>query len=158
MFVIQLELLAGEYLLLGVGIALLDLGLDRRQALVFEAADRVGGRAGQFQQVAKEQGASLFDDRQDFALPFGKGGALRPGGVRETPTKRLSFQPSCSFRTGLGKNAFQSNLRCAAIILADPARELEDLGRDQRLAADGVQNRAQLGRAANARSSRSRTP
>ncbi len=46
---------------------------------------------------------------------------------------------------GLGQDAFQGRLRRAAVILADPAGELEDLGRDQRLRADDLQDGFEVG-------------
>ena len=46
---------------------------------------------------------------------------------------------------GLGQDAFQGRLRRAAVILADPARELEDFWRHESLRADDLQDRLKGG-------------
>ena len=60
-------------------------------------------------------------------------------------TYSRSRQLACSWRTASGRTLFKRHLRRAAVVIADPARELEDLGRDERLRADDLEDGLEAG-------------
>ena len=140
---VQRQRLRGQNVLARVGVALGNLRGDRDQAPVFQAAD--GRRRGlrQRQQFAQRQLGPFFEDAPDFLLPLGQ---LRQfAGDRQGADMQPLAPVGLLVADGLGQDAFQRRLRRAAVVFADPAGELEDLGRDQRLRADDFEDGLERG-------------
>ena len=98
---------------------------------------------GKFEQFLERKFAAFFDDAPDFLLALGEFGQIACGwqGAHKQP-----FAPAGLFAAdGFGQDTFQGGFRCATIIAADPAGELQDFGRDERLCADDFEDGFQPG-------------
>ncbi len=135
---VQRQRLAGQNVLARVRVALGNLRSDRDQAPVFQAADRRRRGLRQCQQFAQRQFAPFFKDAPDFLLPLGQ--FRQFAGDRQGADMKPLAPVGLLVADGLGQDAFQRRLRRAAVVIADPARELEDLGRDERLRADDFED------------------
>ena len=77
--------------------------------------------AGQFEQFLQGKFAPLFHDVPDFTLTFRQ---LRQIAGKRQDAHKKSFAPAgFLFANGFRQNAFQSDLRRAAIVIGNPARE-----------------------------------
>ena len=115
---------------------------DCDEALVFEAANGGGGGFGEFEQFAQGHFAAFLDEVPDFALAFGQLGKFA---IEGHDAHEEAFAPAGLFLAhGFGQDAFQGNFGRTAVILADPAGELEDFGGDKRLRADDFQDGPQI--------------
>ena len=127
----------------GVGIAFGDLGRDGNQAFVFEAANGACGGAGKFYQFLEGHFAALFDDVPDFFLTFRQFGKLA---IERKRADVESLAPASVFvANSIGKDGFERDFGSAAVVLANPASELEDFGRDERLRADDFEDGLEFG-------------
>jgi hypothetical protein len=121
-----------------VGVALGNLGSERDEASVFQAADRCRRGLCQGQQFPQRQLGSLLEDAPNFLLPLGQ---LRQFAADRQRANVKPFAPvGLLVADGLGQDAFQGRLRRAAVVFANPAGELEDFGSDQRLRTDDFQD------------------
>ena len=126
-----------------VGIALGNLRGDFDQAAVFEFADGGGGGFGQFDQFRQRQFAPFLDDVPDFLLAFGQ---FRKFAAHRQRADKQSLAPAGFLLAhGFGQNGFQRDFRRAAVVIGNPARELQDLRRDERLRADDFENGFEIG-------------
>ena len=119
---------------LRIRIALGDLVGDGNEVLVFEAADGLGGGLGEFEEFLQRHLAALFEVVENLLLALGE---LRGLAGRREETDEEAFAPAVLLAANdLGQHALQGGLRRAAVVVRDPARELEHAGRDEGLLAD----------------------
>ena len=121
-----------------VGIAFGNLRGDFDQAAVFEFADGRGGGFGQFDQFRQRHFAPFLDDVPDLLLPFRQ--FRKFAGRRQRADKQPLAPAGFLLAHGFGQDAFQGGFRRAAVIFGNPARELQDLRRDQGLRADDFED------------------
>ena len=140
---IQRQRLRRQNVLAGIRIALGNLRGDFDQTAVFEFADGGGGGFGQFDQFRQRQFAPFLDDVPDFLLAFGQ---FRKFAAHRQRADKQAFAPAGFFLAhGFGQNGFQRDFRRAAVIIGNPAREFQDLRRDERLRADDFENGFEIG-------------
>ena len=97
-----------------------------------------GGGFREFEQFLKRHFAAFLDDIPDLALAFGEFRQFT--GERQRADKQPLAPAGFFLADRFGQDAFQGDFGRAAIIFANPARELEDLGRDERLRADDFED------------------
>src|SRR5262245_7627846 len=119
-----------------VRVAFGDLGGNGQQTFVFEAANGGGGGRGQFEQFLERQFAALFDEVPDFALALWE--FWQFAGKRQGPDEQPFAPAGLFFADDFGQNALKRNFRRATVIVRDPTRELQHLGRNQGLRADDL--------------------
>ncbi len=130
-------------MLTGIRITFGNLGSDLNQAAIFEFADGGGGGFGQLDQLLQRQLAPFFNDVPNFLLAFGQ---FRKFAAHRQRADEQSLAPAGFFLAhGFGQNGFQRGFRRAAVVIGNPARELQDLRRDERLGADDFQNWFEIG-------------
>ena len=99
-------------------------------------ADGGAGRFREFEQFLQRQFAAFLDEVPDFALTFGQFGKLARW--RQHANKQPLAPAGLFLAHSLGQDALERNLRRAAIIFANPSRQFQDFGRDQRLRAEDL--------------------
>ena len=111
---------------------------DFHEAAIFELAHGGGGGFGEREQFGQQHFAAFLDNIPNVLLTLWQ---FRKFTARRQRADEQLFFPAISFLAdGFGQNAFQRRLRRAAIILGNPAREFQHLGRDERLRADDFEN------------------
>ena len=134
--------LGGEDLLARVRVAFGDFRGDDHQALVLQLPHRGGGGARERQQLLQRQFAALLDQVPNLALAFGQFGELAR---RHQGAHMEEFAPAGGFFPHrLGQHALERGLGRAAVVVADPARQLQHLGRDEGLFADDFEERLRI--------------
>ncbi len=127
----------------GVGIALGNFGADGDQPLVLQMSHGGAGGFGEFDQLLERHLAPFLDDVPDLALALGQFRKLAV--QRHYPDEETLAPASLLLADGFGQDALERNLRRAAIIFANPPRQLEDFGRDEGLRADDLDDGPQAG-------------
>ena len=139
---VQLERLRWENVFLAIRIALGDLRRDADKPLVLELANGRRGRAGQTHQLLQRQLAPFLDDRPKIRLPLGQLGQLAVH--RQRANEQPLAPPIRLLANSVGQHRLHRHLRGAAVVVGDPADEPENRRRDQRLAADRLDNFAEV--------------
>ena len=121
-----------------IRIALGNFRGDLNQTAIFQFANRRGSGFGQFDQFGQQNFAAFLDDVPNVLLPFRQ---FRKFAAHRQRADKQSFAPAGVFLAhGFGQDGFQRGFRRAAVIFANPARELQDFRRHQRLRADDFEN------------------
>ena len=142
LFRVQRDRLRGQDGFVRVRIAFGNLRADRDEALVLQLAHRLGRGAGEAEQFLERQLAPLFDHGPDILLALGQ---LRQLACARDHAGVKAFAPAgLLLAHGLGQNALERQFDGAAVVLADPARELEHLGGDGALLADDLGDGAEV--------------
>jgi len=111
---------------------------DFHQGGIFEFSHRRRRGFGQREQFRQRNFAPLLDNVPHVLLSLGQFWKFTTDGER---ADEQPFAPARVFLAHrFGQNTFQRDLRCAAIILANPARELQNFRRHQSLRADDFEN------------------
>jgi hypothetical protein len=93
--------------------------------------------------VPQRHFAPFLDDVPDFLLALGQ---LRKFAAHRQRADKQPFAPAGFLLAhGFGQDGFQRGFRRAAIVLGNPAREFQDLRRDERLRADDFENGFEIG-------------
>ena len=135
---IQHDVLRRQDFLARIRVAFGNFIRDGNQAAIFEFAN--GGRRGfrQRDKFRQQNLPPLLNDVPNFELTLGKFGKF------SDDWQRANKQPLAPTRVlmahGFGQHGLECDLRRAAVIVRNPARELEDFGRHERLCADDFEN------------------
>ncbi len=133
----------GQDVFVRVGIAFHRLRTDQQQPLVLESPDRVGRGLAEPDQLLHRQLAPLFEDVPDVLLLLGELRQL--GRERQRAGEELLLPAVLLASYRLRQHALQGGFQRAAIVVRNPARELEHARRDQALAADYLVDRLEIG-------------
>ena len=134
---IQRQWLGWQDLFAGIGIAFGNLRGNLNQTAVLQFADGGGGGFARFKQFLQRQFTAFLDNIPDACCRFGSFGNSPP---RQCPDKQPFAPASLLLAHGLGQDAFEGGLRRATVIIPNPARQLQDFRRDERLRADDFEN------------------
>ncbi len=128
---IQRQRLGGKQMFAGVRIAFGDGGADGYRAARFHAPQCFRGGVGQFQELLQRQFLALVDDLPNLRLAFGQAASLRIDCLHADA--QLPFPAFLLLADRLRQDTFEGEFQRAAIILADPAGQIEHGGRHQGL-------------------------
>ena len=126
-----------------VGIALGNLRREEDQAFVLQAANGFRRGPGKADELQERQFAPLLDDVPHFKLALGELGEV--AGARGDPDMQALAPAGVFSAHRLRQHALEGDLRRAAIVVSDPARQRQHLGRHQRRRADDPDDGPELG-------------
>ena len=136
---IQHQRLRRQNDVLRIRIALGNFICDGDQAAIFQFTDRRRRCLGKRDQFTQQNFPPLLDDVPDVLLTFRQ---FRKFSTHRQRAHNQPFAPRRIFLShGLGQDRLQRDLRRAAVIFADPARELQNFWCHQRLLADDLDDR-----------------
>ena len=139
---VHLQRLRREDLFERVGVAFGNFRRDGHEVFVLQLAHGLGRRAGQFEQPRQRKLAPLLDDVPDLHLALGELGQFTSEG-RHADMQTLA-PAFLLLADGIRQDALERDLRRAAIVIRDPARQPQHLGRDRTLRADDLENGAEI--------------
>ena len=99
------------------------------QAAVFKFADRGGGGFGKLDQFGQRQFASFFDNVPNLLLALGQ--FWKFAAHRQCTNKQSLAPAGFLLAHGFWQDGFQGDFRRAAVIIRNPASELQNLWRDE---------------------------